>query len=393
MKDKLKIEELFKEKFSSFEGNVPPDAWANIQQGMGAGGATGATAGMSAALKGVIVAAGVAVVAVTSVYIATNTTADEKTIAPQEKVVTAPVETTINEAAQADELIYVLDENDPVIEENRTEIERDIQENNPTAENSIDHTQNATPQNNSVNTSNGNGGMDNEPKGNGTHTAVAGNDDPNKPTVENNESPVNNADADKSTNTADATDNTTTNDEDQLSQTVKQPDGQLTFTSEDEFAPKTFNFSANSKNATTVRWDFGNGEFAIGEKATVTYAKPGKYTVKMAVFGETDVYEEQTVIVVKSKSRIEEVPNVITPNGDGINDQFSIESYELETFYIIIQNERGHKLFESSKADFTWNGTDLGGNKLDVGRYTYVIIATGTDGSEHKLSGQLYIRL
>ena len=44
MKDNLNIEELFQDKFSSFEGSVSPDAWANIQQGMNAAGVAGTTA-------------------------------------------------------------------------------------------------------------------------------------------------------------------------------------------------------------------------------------------------------------------------------------------------------------------------------------------------------------
>jgi len=71
----------------------------------------------------------------------------------------------------------------------------------------------------------------------------------------------------------------------------------------------------------------------------------------MSVIGEDQTYEESKIIVIQSKSNIENIPNIITPNGDRINDFFAINTKEIETFFITILDAIGKSVFES-KLDF-----------------------------------------
>ena len=86
MKENINIEELFKEQFSSFEGNVSPDAWANIQQGMNAagigGGAVAAKTGMSVLLKTVLISGGIVAATVAGVYLLSENDKPENTNNP-----------------------------------------------------------------------------------------------------------------------------------------------------------------------------------------------------------------------------------------------------------------------------------------------------------------------
>ena len=82
------------------------------------------------------------------------------------------------------------------------------------------------------------------------------------------------------------------------------------------------------------------------------------------------------------------VPNVFTPNGDSINDDFNI-GFEcaVSSFHIEIFNRWGNVIFESNKADFVWDGTsENDGEKLNEGTYFYrIIFLNGQD--EVKKSG------
>lgn len=63
------------------------------------------------------------------------------------------------------------------------------------------------------------------------------------------------------------------------------------------------------------------------------------------------------------------VPNIFTPDGDGINDQFHIK-YDIspKSFSIVIYNREGKKMFSSGNPDFRWDGS-----RCTPGVYSYVI--------------------
>ncbi|MBR4272940.1 MAG: gliding motility-associated C-terminal domain-containing protein [Bacteroidales bacterium] len=63
------------------------------------------------------------------------------------------------------------------------------------------------------------------------------------------------------------------------------------------------------------------------------------------------------------------IPNIFTPDGDGINDQFHIKyDRRPEVFDIVIYNREGKKMYTSSNPDFQWDGS-----KCTAGVYSYII--------------------
>ncbi|HXB39637.1 MAG TPA: gliding motility-associated C-terminal domain-containing protein [Bacteroidia bacterium] len=71
------------------------------------------------------------------------------------------------------------------------------------------------------------------------------------------------------------------------------------------------------------------------------------------------------------------VPNVFTPNADGINDTWQPLIYEygytIENFVINIFDRWGLKVFESSYAQKSWDGRTTSGSACSEGTYYYVI--------------------
>lgn len=53
------------------------------------------------------------------------------------------------------------------------------------------------------------------------------------------------------------------------------------------------------------------------------------------------------------------IPNVFTPNGDGINDAFTISGLELLPWHLAVYNRWGRKVFESEQYKNDWNGSGL----------------------------------
>ena len=64
------------------------------------------------------------------------------------------------------------------------------------------------------------------------------------------------------------------------------------------------------------------------------------------------------------------IPNVISPNNDGINDFFEIENIP-ENTEVIILNRWGNVVFSSSDYQNNWNGKDNSASELVDGVYTF----------------------
>lgn len=74
------------------------------------------------------------------------------------------------------------------------------------------------------------------------------------------------------------------------------------------------------------------------------------------------------------------LPNAFTPNGDGRNDQFRVKtSDEPRSFYMLIFNRFGGKIFETANISSGWNGT-IGGSPATPGTYVYMMAITTSAG-------------
>lgn len=68
------------------------------------------------------------------------------------------------------------------------------------------------------------------------------------------------------------------------------------------------------------------------------------------------------------------IPNVFSPNGDGINDEFEVfPNTELSSFSLHIYNRWGSLVFESSNQKDGWDGRYPSGEKANQGIYTYIL--------------------
>ena len=86
-----------------------------------------------------------------------------------------------------------------------------------------------------------------------------------------------------------------------------------------------------------------------------------------------------------------EIPNVFTPNEDGLNDRFIFKEDKMPTsikyFSIKIYNRWGNKVYEYEDNNGDWEGWDgetIGFGKAPAGVYFYVILYEGWNGEKHE---------
>lgn len=127
----------------------------------------------------------------------------------------------------------------------------------------------------------------------------------------------------------------------------------------------------NSNNQ-IYQWDNG----AYGRMINVS--QPGVYSV--TVSNECSSHTSSATISLKECGL--KVPNVITPNGDGMNDVFVIEYGGVKEYDIVITNRWGNILFESNDPTNVWDGKNKGGQLVGSGTYFYRIIAKLESGEE-----------
>jgi len=141
-------------------------------------------------------------------------------------------------------------------------------------------------------------------------------------------------------------------------------------------------------NAKQYFWEFSNDKKKRVNGVTIehTFYKEGQHIIKLIAldkFANTkEVY--QTITVEKNiKSTIKPIQNVITPNGDGQNDQLKIDGENIENIEVQVLDKRGKVVYIITTLEQIWDGKDKNGYDLLSGVYYLSGFAIGVDGEKH----------
>jgi gliding motility-associated-like protein len=154
-------------------------------------------------------------------------------------------------------------------------------------------------------------------------------------------------------------------------------------------APLEVTFTNKSVRGNKYLWEFGDGKDStsdLSDPKPHIYYKPGEYSVKLTIESELyciDSMRFDKIVVDDSKL---DVPNVFTPNGDGLNDYFAVDSRSLRDISVEIFSRSGVKVYSfvaEGEELRDWQGWDGNVNsssaKASPGVYYYIIRAYGWD--------------
>ena len=144
---------------------------------------------------------------------------------------------------------------------------------------------------------------------------------------------------------------------------------------------------------------------AYDENPVYTYERTGIYNVKLVSKHVSENYTcVDTVYIdeyIKIDSSFIKVPNVFTPNGDGINDEFVVKFFSMETVQITLLNRWGRKVhywesdnvrgFDGTWAETVWDGKLMGGRYASPGVYYYNVVGEGRDGTRRRAHGFFHL--
>jgi gliding motility-associated-like protein len=88
-----------------------------------------------------------------------------------------------------------------------------------------------------------------------------------------------------------------------------------------------------------------------------------------------------------------EFPNVITPNGDGLNDELDLQTYfkTCENYTMYILNRWGNVIFEQTLTSTPFRGTTQDGQDLEEGVYFYKLKVNDSTDDKSIKSGFIHV--
>lgn len=162
--------------------------------------------------------------------------------------------------------------------------------------------------------------------------------------------------------------------------------------------PLEVDFFNNSTGGSSYEWDFGNGttDFSTTpDDYTVFYYQPGTYIITLTVGNGICETEDTAVLVVDNYPDLEyNIPNVITPNGDNVNDVLHFDLRNVARVEVRIYNRWGNLvgLISSSENQQGWDATDrTTGQPVSDGVYFYTYEFHALNGDI--VTGQDYIHV
>lgn len=183
---------------------------------------------------------------------------------------------------------------------------------------------------------------------------------------------------------------------DEKSNLIKSPEGEGLLGGS---APVTINFTSSVTDAVVHNeWQmsrdgsFADPEFRFTDRDfSYTFTEDGIFYVRFLASNPdgscTQVCDPFTISLGASDLKI---PNVFSPNDDGVNDVWKVAYRSILSFECWIFDRYGNQLAHLTSPQQGWDGK-RGGKVVAPGVYYYVIQAKGADGKTYKKSGDINI--
>lgn len=128
--------------------------------------------------------------------------------------------------------------------------------------------------------------------------------------------------------------------------------------------------STTAGDSLTYEWSTDDGHFYDTPTFTHTYADSGVYNVVLKVTNEYTCTDSLKLKATVTPKYMLKIPTAFTPNGDGINDLFTVQGNGVKKYSINIYNRWGSLIYESKNISQSWDGK-VNGQPAEPGLYVY----------------------
>jgi gliding motility-associated-like protein len=139
-------------------------------------------------------------------------------------------------------------------------------------------------------------------------------------------------------------------------------------------------------------WKLGDGDSVLNftnSSVPKKYMIGGTKQVQLSILDKNGCSDQETKTLVVIDDY--DVPNVITPNGDGVNDQLVLFDEIFSNYSISIFNRWGNTIYHAKdqKGKYLWDGTNGKNHLLEDGVYFYQLEGTFLDGKSYSKIGNV----
>lgn len=165
--------------------------------------------------------------------------------------------------------------------------------------------------------------------------------------------------------------------------------GQADF--EIERVDNTLEFTNLSSGILTVfQWEFGDGGYSDEVNPVYTYTYDGLFDIILYAYSRDSTCADTSTIPVAVETASSLTPyNILTPNGDGINDVFRIQYEGIEQYNCTIFNRWGIEMYSFTEREEGWDGKTYSGEKASPGTYFFFIDGQGKDNMKYFVKSHL----
>jgi len=138
-------------------------------------------------------------------------------------------------------------------------------------------------------------------------------------------------------------------------------------------------------------WEMGDGtiiNYIPGVNPEYSFTQPGAYSMKLHVENIGNCASEFEKDLCILEPFVVFVPDIFSPNGDGINDILFVRVKSVSEFYFILYDRWGEKVFETNNTDLGWDGR-FNNNNLQSGVYVWFLSYTMVDGTINNSKGDV----
>jgi len=142
-------------------------------------------------------------------------------------------------------------------------------------------------------------------------------------------------------------------------------------------------------NASSYRWDFGDGTNGSSFSPVHVYSDTGTYKITLVAFDDLGCTDTAFALLKIRDPLKVYIPNSFTPNGDDHNDTLFVRGVGIEELKFRIYNRWGELIFETDSPEIGWDGT-FKGIEAPIGEYIYTLYAKGFREKKYQ-NGQIFL--
>lgn len=169
---------------------------------------------------------------------------------------------------------------------------------------------------------------------------------------------------------------------------VIRPDADFQVTSSTLFNNMPITFQNLSVGAESYQWFYGDGNTSTTIVGSNVYENPGTYYVTLVATNQLGCKDTVTKPITIEEEYWIYVPNTFTPDGNRVNNYFSVSTVNIKYLEVMIFNRWGERIFEAYDPFFEWDGT-YNGTLVQDGTYIWKIKYVTKGNIEGKLVGHI----